>query len=158
MSMITSEISQYLASVGYLFGSEIRIPELANDGIAVIQIEAGAKPVTLVFGSTVEALTYVDSFIGSTLTTPTVLTPYNYKPSAGITASAIVRTATAVTSSGTPRGVSQIGSGNPGNSAGGSSISRPTTLAPGEKLMLRLTNKGGAAKCVSLGVYFTETI
>lgn len=148
----------HYAGEGYLFGAEVRNGTLANDATIFIQIEATTKPVELVFGANVEALTWVDSYIGTTLTTPTTLTAYNYKPSSTETATAVVRTATAASVAGTQRGNNQTGSGSGGNAVGGSSTSRPSTLAPGEKLTLKLTNKGGTSKSVSLAVYWTEVI
>lgn len=158
MANIIEEVSQYIAIQGYLFGAEVRNNALANDGTLFLQIEAGTKPVTFIFNTDVEALAYVDSFIGTTLTTPTTLTPFNYRPGSAVTTTAIIKTATAVTTLGTARGTRQTGSGNPGQGVGGSSAGRPTTLAAGEKVTLRITNKGGAAKCVSVGVYFTELL
>ena len=158
MAQITEEITTYIATQGFLFGAEVRNNALANDGTLFLQIEAGTKPVTFIFNADVEALAYVDTFIGTTLTTPTTLTPFNYKPSGAVTTTAIIRTATAATTIGTARGTRQTGSGNPGQGVGGSSAGRPTTLAAGEKITLRITNKGGAAKCASVGVYFTELI
>lgn len=158
MSQITEELSQYIASQGYLFAAEVRNNALANDGTLFLQIEAGTKPLAFIFNADVEALAYVDTFIGTTLTTPTTITPFNYKPSSAVTTTAIIRTATAATTLGTARGTRQTGSGNPGQGVGGSSAGRPSILAPGEKITLRITNKGGSAKCVSEGVYFTELL
>ena len=146
----------HYAEEGYVYGAEVRNGALANDAALFLQIEATTKPVTLTFGSGVEALVWVDSFVGTTLTSPTTVTAFNYKPSVLTPSTAIVRTATAATTIGTQRGNNQAGSGVGGTGVGGSTISRPTTLMPGEKLTLRLTNKGGANKSVSIGVYWTE--
>lgn len=157
MPQIVQSEQEYLAIQGFEFGAEVRNPALANDGTLFLQIEATTRTVILNFGAGVEALTWVDSFIGSTLTTPTTVTPFNYKPSSTRTATAVVRTSAAVTTLGTARGTNQSGSSGLGNSGvGGSSQTRKTVLAPGQKVTLRLTNKGGAAKCVSVGVYFDE--
>lgn len=154
--MINQDIFAHLAEEGYVFGAEIRNGALVNDGTLFIQIEATTKPLTLSFGAGVEALTWVDSFVGTTLTTPSTLTAFNYKPSSSEVATAIVRSSTTVTTLGTQRGNNQTGSGSAGTGVGGSIMSRPSTLAIGEKLTLRLTNKGGTAKSVSAGVYWTE--
>ena len=156
MPVITEDRLFHYAEEGYVYGAEVRNGALANDGTLFIQIEATSKPVTFTFGAGVEALTWVDSFIGTTLATPTIITPFNYKPSVTTPATAIVRTSTSVTTLGTQRGNNQAGSGGGGTGVGGSTSTRPTTLVPGEKLTLRLTNKGGTNKSVSLGVYFTE--
>lgn len=157
MPNITEDRIINYAESGYVYGAEYRNAALANDGTLFLKIAATTKPVTFNFGAGVEALTYVDSFISSTLTTPTTLTAYNYKPSVATAATAVVTTATAQTALGTQRGNTQVGSGiTPGQSAGGSTVGRPTTLAPGESITLRLTNKGGAAKCTSIAVYWTE--
>lgn len=154
---ITYPRNEYLAEQGYVFGAERRIESLADNGTLFIQIEATTKPVTLVFGASVEALSFVDSFIGTTLANTTPITPYNYKPSSAEVATAIVRTSTSVpTTLGTQRGSNQTGSGSGGNGVGGSTTGRPTTLAPGEKLTLRITNKGGNSKSVSVAVYWNE--
>lgn len=155
--LISQPLVEHLAEEGYVFGAEYRNEVLANDGTQFIQIEATTKPVTFIFGAGVEALHYVDSFFDSTLTTPTTMTPFNYKPSSTEVATAIVRHATAASVLGTPRGNNQIGSGNnPSSGVGGSVTSRPTTLAPGEKITLRLTNKGGGTKSTSVAVYWSE--
>lgn len=146
----------HYAEEGYVYGAEFRNSAVVNDGTLFLQIEATTKPVTLVFGSGVESLAWVDSFVGTTLNAPTTLTPFNYKPSVTTPATAIVRTSAAVTTLGTQRGNNQTGSGSGGTGVGGSTTSRPTTLAPGEKLALRITNKGGTNKSVSVGVYWTE--
>lgn len=157
--LITQDLAEHLAEEGYIYGAEVRNPTLANDGTLFLQIEATTKPITLVFGAGVEALTHVDSFVGTTLNpTTNLLTPFNYKPSIATAPTAIVRTSTAVTTLGTQRGNAQTGSGSGGTGVGGSASTRPSTLAPGEKLTLRLTNEGGTNKSVSVGVYWTETI
>lgn len=156
MPLIVEDRVFHYAEEGYVYGAEVRNGALANDGTLFIQIEATTKPVTLVFGSGVEALAWIDSFVGTALTTPTTITPFNYKPSNLTAATAIIRTSTAVTTLGTQRGNNQTGSGSGGTGVGGSTSSRPSTLAPGEKLTLRLTNKGGTNKSVSVGVYWTE--
>lgn len=153
-NLISQDLIQHLSNNGYTFAAEKRF-SVANDALVTIQVEATTKPVTLVFGAELEALTYVDSYIGATLTTPTTLTPFNYKPSSTEVATAIVKTATAFTG-GTKRGESQAGAGNPGQSIGGSSRSTPTTIVPGEKVSLVLTNKSGTTKSISLGAYFSE--
>lgn len=158
MSVISEERFAYLAEQGLLFGAETKNSALANDSSIFIQIEATTKPLTFIFGANVEALAWVESFIGTTLTTPTTLTAYNYKPSSTFTPTAVIRTASAASVAGTQRGNNQVGSGNAGTSVGGSTSTRPTTLAIGEKLTLKLTNKGGTAKCLSVGVYWTEVI
>ena len=155
---IIETTNEYLAIEGYVFGSETRQPALTNNGTLFLQIQAGTRPINLVFGANVESLTQIDSFIGGTLTTPTTLIPFNYKPSSAFTTSAIVRTATAATGLGAQRGQNQAGGGNVGNGVGGSVTGRPSTLTPGEVLTLRLTNLGGAAKSLSAGIYFTEVI
>lgn len=156
MPLIVEERLFHYAEEGYAYGAEIRNGAVANDGTIFIQIEATTKPVTLIFGAAAEALTWVDSFIGTTLTAPTTLTAFNYKPSVTTPATAIARSSLAVTTLGTQRGNNQIGSGAGGTGVGGSTASRPSTLALGEKITLRLTNKGGANKSISLGVYWTE--
>lgn len=156
MPLITEDRLFHYAEEGYVYGAEVRNGALANDGTLFIQIEATTEPVTLVFGAGTEALTWVDSFVGTTLTTPTTLTPFNYRPEVITAATAIVRTATAATTLGTQRGNNQTGSGSGGTGVGGSTTTRPSTLAPGEKLTLRLTNKGGTNKSLSTGVYWTE--
>lgn len=156
MPLITEDRVFHYAEEGYVYGAEVRNGALVNDGTLFIQIEATTKPVTLVFGAGTEALTWVDSFIGTTLATPTTITPFNYRPEVITEATAIVRTSTAVTTLGTQRGNNQAGSGSGGTGVGGSTTTRPSTLAPGEKLTLRLTNKGGTNKSLSAGVYWTE--
>ena len=158
MPVIVEDRIFHYAEEGYIYGAEFRNGAIANDGTLYLQIEATTKPVTLVFGAGCEALTWVDSFVGTTLTTPATLTAYNYKPSELTPATAIVRTSAAVTTLGTQRGNNQTGSGSGGNGVGGSTTSRPTTLAIGEKLTLRLTNKGGNSKSLSVGVYWTEVM
>lgn len=159
MPIINEDRLFHYAEEGYVYGVEYRNAALANDGTLFLKIAATTKPVTFSFGAGVEALTYVDSFVSSTLTTPTTLTPYNYKPSTATAATAVVTTSTAQSALGTQRGQNQAGSGTvPGQSAGGSTTGRPTTLEPGESITLRLTNKGGAAKSVSVAVYWTEVI
>lgn len=157
MPLITEERLFHYAEEGYVYGAEVRYPTVANDAPVFIQIEATTKPITLVFGAGVEALTYVDSFAGTTLTTGlSTLTAFNYKPSVSTPATAVVKTATAASVLGTSRGNNQTGSGSGGTGVGGSTTTRPSTLAPGEKLTLRLTNEGGTNKSISLGVYWTE--
>lgn len=156
MSYISFDRTAYLSEQGYVFGAEIRNGAIPNDGTLFLQIEATTKPVTLVFGAGVEALVWVDSFVGTTLATPTTVTPFNYKPSSTEVATAIVRTSTTVTTLGTQRGNNQSGSGAGGTGVGGSTISRPSTIVQGEKLTLRLTNKGGTNKSITIAVYFTE--
>lgn len=156
MPVVTEDRLFHYAEEGYVFGAEYRDGALANDGTLFLQITATTKPVTLVFGAGVEALTWVDSFSGTTLASPTTMTPYNYKIGGTETATAVIKRSLTVTTLGTARGNTQIGSGAAGTGVGGSSTSRPTNLQPGQSVTLRLTNKGGTTKSTSIAVYFTE--
>lgn len=156
MPLLTEQIEQYIAEQGYLFFSEVRNDSLANNGTLFLKIAAGTRPVALVFDANVEALTYVESFTGTTLTTPTTLTINNYNIASENTASAVVTSATAASVAGTQRGTSQKGSGGPSFGAGGSSQSRPTFIPAGGDITLKLTNVSGTAKSIATGVYFTE--
>lgn len=156
MPVITEDRMFHYAEEGYVFGVEYRDGALANDGTLFLQVVATTKPVTLVFGAGVEALTYVDSYSGTTLASPTTITPYNYKIGGSEVATAIVRRSLTVTTLGTLRGNTQVGSGAAGTGVGGSATSRPTNLQPGQSVTLRLTNKGGTTKSASIAVYFTE--
>lgn len=156
MPVITEDRIFHYAEEGYVFGAEYRNAALANDGTLFLKVTATTKPVTLVFGAGVEALTWVNSYSGTTLTTPTTLTPYNYLIGGTEVATATIQVATAASVLGTQRGNTQVGSGAAGTGVGGSTTSRPTTLKPGNSVTLALTNKGGTAKSVSVGVYFTE--
>lgn len=158
MPNITEERMFHYAEEGYLYGAEFKNGAVANDATVFIQIEATTKPVTFVFGANVEALAWVNSFIGTELASPTEIAEYNYKPSETTPATAVVRVSATATTLGTQRGDNQTGSGSGGTGVGGSQSSRPTTLQPGEKLTLRLTNKGGANKSISVGVYWTEVM
>lgn len=156
MPAIVEDRLFHYAEEGYVFGVEYRNGALANDATLFLKVTATTKPVTLTFGAGVEALTWVNSYHGTTLTTPTTLTPYNYLVGGTEVATAAIQVATAASVLGTARGNTQVGSGSAGTGVGGSTTTRPTTIKPGNSITLALTNKGGIAKSVSIGVYFTE--
>lgn len=129
---------------------------VANDGFADIHIipPVGYEAHMRISVST-EAKAYIKTYVGTTYTAAgTAYTPFNRATDTDATPLTAFFTTTPLVL-GTLRGDELVGSGFAGTAVGGNSSSNfESIIAPSTDFLIRVQNKGGAAKDISIDINF----